>query len=456
MTRPPQPLDVAGVGIGPFNMSLAALLAPIRGLDSRFFDRRHEFRWHEGLMFPDATVQNSSLKDLVTLADPTSPYSFLAFLAHQKRLYRFIYASFPRVLRREYDQYLRWAAAQLPNLSWGTSVDAAELDESGPEPLFRLATGERAVQARNLVVATGLVPKVPPCAEPHLGDALFHAGEFLLRRPEIRGRRVAVIGGGQTGAELILHLLSDSDGLPQSLTWISRRSNFVPLDESPFTNEIFSPAYSKHFYTFRPEIKHRLVEEQRLASDGVSQDLLERLYRRLYALEYFEGRNQLWDLRPGTVLLTLDPQDGDGRQGWSLGLEDILARRPDTLEADLVILATGFEYRIPACLEPLLERLPRDQGRFRVGQDFSVEWDGPRECRIFMQNAARYTRGIADPNLSLMAWRSATIANSLAGRTVYDVEEADSVFDWQRIHDSSHPPEAVDPEAVGASGGLSA
>jgi lysine N6-hydroxylase len=38
-------------------------------------------------------------------------------------------------------------------------------------------------------------------------------------------------------------------------------------------------------------------------------------------------------------------------------------------------------------------------------------------------------RGVADPNLSLMAWRSAIIVNSLVGRQVYDVTGESSVFD---------------------------
>jgi lysine N6-hydroxylase len=41
-------------------------------------------------------------------------------------------------------------------------------------------------------------------------------------------------------------------------------------------------------------------------------------------------------------------------------------------------------------------------------------------------------RGIADPNLSLMAWRSAIIANSLLGREAYDVKGESSVFDLDK------------------------
>jgi lysine/ornithine N-monooxygenase len=96
------------VGAGPFNLSLAALLAPT-GFNARFFDKSAEFDWHPGLLFPEASIQVSYLKDLVTLVDPTSQYSFLAFLRAHKRLYRFINRSQP-VSRKEFNQYLQWVA----------------------------------------------------------------------------------------------------------------------------------------------------------------------------------------------------------------------------------------------------------------------------------------------------------------------------------------------------------
>ena len=56
-----------------------------------------------------------------------------------------------------------------------------------------------------------------------------------------------------------------------------------------------------------------------------------------------------------------------------------------------------------------------------------------------MQNAARAQRGVADPNLSLLAWRSAMILNRLAGRQVYECEPASSIIDWnQQLGDTSY------------------
>ena len=75
--------DIIGVGIGPFNLGLAALAAPLEDLSAIFFDQAPVFNWHPGMMLSDVTLQVPFMADLVTLADPTSPYSFLNFMNKQ-------------------------------------------------------------------------------------------------------------------------------------------------------------------------------------------------------------------------------------------------------------------------------------------------------------------------------------------------------------------------------------
>lgn len=43
-------VDFIGVGIGPFNLSIAALSHQAEGLSSRFFDGRPHFAWHPGML----------------------------------------------------------------------------------------------------------------------------------------------------------------------------------------------------------------------------------------------------------------------------------------------------------------------------------------------------------------------------------------------------------------------
>jgi lysine N6-hydroxylase len=238
---------------------------------------------------------------------------------------------------------------------------------------------------------------------------------------------VAVVGGGQSGAEVIWHMLADAAHMPRQLIWTSRRDNFLPLDESPFTNELFSPGYSDYFFSLPPERHDVILAEQKLASDGISQPLLQRIYDRLYDLEFLEPEGRRVRLLPGNELVEMRR----AMPGWELGLCDRWGKTQN-VQADLVVLATGSSYALPDALRPLAGRIRWDRDGYAVRSDFSIEWDGPPGLRIYAQNAARHMRGVADPNLSLMAWRSAVIANSLLGRAIYDVNGESSVFDFDR------------------------
>ena len=151
--------DVIGIGLGPFNLGLAALLEKTE-LDAVFFDDKPEFAWHPGLMLPGAEIQVPFLADLVTLADPTSPYSFLNYLHLQGRLYRFYFHERFHVLRAEYEAYCRWVAASLASCHFSHRVDGSVPSTAG------WAVWARGVEhrARAVVLGVGCVPFVPECA----------------------------------------------------------------------------------------------------------------------------------------------------------------------------------------------------------------------------------------------------------------------------------------------------
>jgi len=417
------PMDLVGIGIGPANLSLAALLKRYPDVRARFFDRRAEFQWHAGLMLPNASLQVPFLKDLVSLVDPTSELSFLQFLATHKRLLCFINANFPQVLRREFNQYYRWACEQLDSLEFGREVQAVDVDGDAI-----VVHGEGwAQRSRNLVLGTGLQPAVPQCAKPWLGASLLHASQYLIHNNPVEGKRIVVIGGGQTGAEVFHHLLSDSGAMPASVTWASRRWNFAPLDESSFTNELYTPGYSNYFYDLPETLRANLLSEQKLASDGVSPALLEAIYRRVYELRYVTGLSCQLQLRPARELIEVSRRGN----AWALTFAHLQRQARETIEADIIVLCTGYEYGMPACLDAIAGRIERRDDDYVVNPDYSIQWDGPRGCRIYVQNAAKHQRGIADPNLGLIPWRSAQIINSVAGRPLYDVDEASPFVHWE-------------------------
>jgi lysine N6-hydroxylase len=414
-------VDVLGIGVGPFNLSTAALLTKAPELKAKFVDRRPGFEWHPGLLFKNASLQSPFLKDCVTLVDPTSPFTFLNYLVRMRRLNRFIIADYANVSRREYNAYFQWMCDNLPTVEFGVDVARLKLDDSA----FAVSTSKGDYLAKDVVLGVGRPPSVPATARRHLGDTVFHASEYLSRRVSRAGLRVVVIGGGQSGAEIFHDLIQDDEHLPLEVTWITRRSNFSPFDESPFANELYVPGYTKFFYAQSAAERERLLPLQKLSSDAILQPLLESIYRRLYELDYLENRKLAYRLVVDRELADLAKLTN----GWQLGV-----RGPnglETLKADVVILATGFEWSLPEVLRELSGRLELDgHGRCAVNADFSLRWDGPEANRIFVHNLALHTHGWADPNFAGMAWRSGTIVNGLARRTVYDVDIDATTVDW--------------------------
>ena len=49
-------IDLAGIGIGPSNLSIAALIQDVPGASAAFFERKPKFDWHPGLLFRQARM----------------------------------------------------------------------------------------------------------------------------------------------------------------------------------------------------------------------------------------------------------------------------------------------------------------------------------------------------------------------------------------------------------------
>ncbi|HEX9032546.1 MAG TPA: SidA/IucD/PvdA family monooxygenase, partial [Streptosporangiaceae bacterium] len=79
-------------------------------ISNLFLDRKESFGWHDGQQLPDTTIQVSMHKDLVSLSEPTSEFSFMAYLYELGRIYHFLNARFDAVPRQEFRNYMAWAS----------------------------------------------------------------------------------------------------------------------------------------------------------------------------------------------------------------------------------------------------------------------------------------------------------------------------------------------------------
>lgn len=413
-----EPLDLIGIGVGPFNLSLAALLEKTPGVRSVFFDKKPRFDWHPEVMFPDSTMQTSYMKDLVTPVDPTSPYSFLNYLVRKNLFYHFLNTRRSVISRREFEQYCVWASGELNHkIKFNTDVRGVSFSNG----LFLVDTANGAFRARNICVATGLAPRIPDCATGLIGPHLFHAKSARLREMNAEGKSVVIVGGGQTGIEIFRNMLHGKWGHAGSVRLITRRRGLEPLDESAFTNECFTPSYADSFWGLELEKKAQIVASQKLASDGNTPAYLLDLYTDLYRLKHVEHDSRDIQILACRNLLNIEKH----ADGFRLAMENTFLDKREELCADIVILSTGFQNVIPGLLEPLFPRIRLDaNGRFRFRKSYAIEWDGPEDNRIYALNFSRHSHGIIDPQTSLMAWRSAVVVNDLTKTNVYATEPA--------------------------------
>ncbi|BFI56720.1 MULTISPECIES: lysine N(6)-hydroxylase/L-ornithine N(5)-oxygenase family protein [Yersinia pseudotuberculosis complex] len=434
-----QPLDFIGIGIGPFNLSIAALGSEVSGFNSKFLERKPHFSWHPGMMVPDCHMQTCFLKDLVSAVSPTNTYSFLNYLVQHKKFYRFLTTEHRTVSREEFADYLRWAASGMSSLEFSQDIQSVDFDDQLRH--FVVTTPRNVYHARHVCLGIGKRIKLPDCVTEQ-NDRCFHASEMALRNPDLTGKRVTIVGGGQSGADLFLNIFLAAWGQPKQLNWISRRNNYNALDEAAFANEYFMPEYVESFYTLNDSAKQHMLAEQRMTSDGITSESLLAIYRAMY--HQFEVlREKPWArLLPSRSLTNMHTRGN----GYQLLTHHHLDQGTETFDTDVVIFATGYQQDRPAFLDPLADRLQTTADcQYQVAPDFVLDWQGPRENCLFAVNAGMHSHGIAEPQLSLMAWRSAHILNRALGRTQFDLTSTPAVIQWrsQQSGVPAHPEHPV-------------
>jgi lysine N6-hydroxylase len=408
--------DVVGVGIGPFNLGLAALLDGVPEIDAVFFDGRDAFAWHAGIMLDEARVQVPFLADLVTLADPCSPHSFLAYLHDRGRLYRFYLHERWHALRREFDDYYRWASERLESCRFGVRVEEVRPRRGGGWTVV-LASGEEH-RARAVVLGVGSVPSVPGCARAMLGEQVLHSADYHRRRASaLAAGRVTVIGSGQSAAEVVADLLEHAPST--RVGWFTRSAGFLAMEYSKLGLEHFSPEYAAHFHGLTVARRDALLAGQDLLYKGISASTSERIFDTLY-------RRSIGGAEPA-VVHAARCELRDVQRASSGALRLVLHHLDEDAtfvhDSDMLVLATGYAAAQPPV--PALADLAQldEQGRPVIEADRRVRLRDGSASTLFVQGADLRSHGVGAPDLGLGAHRNAVIVNALCGHEVYAVRE---------------------------------
>ncbi|UNS96267.1 lysine N(6)-hydroxylase/L-ornithine N(5)-oxygenase family protein [Streptomyces tubbatahanensis] len=416
--------DFVAIGLGPFNLGLACLTEPIPDLNGVFLDDKPEFTWHPGMMLEDSTLQTPFMSDLVTLADPTSPFSFLNYLKESGRLYSFYIRESFYPLRAEFSDYCRWAAERLADgtVRFGHRVVDVAHDES--DGLYtvhaeHLPTGERRTfRAPKLILGTGTPPYLPePCQD--LGGDLIHNSRYLEAKEALQKKKsITLVGSGQSAAEIYYDLLQDIDAHGYALNWLTRSPRFFPLEYTKLTLEMTSPEYVDYFHSLPPDTRDDLVASQKNLYKGINSELIDAIFDLLYQ----KNRVRSCPTRLMTNTALTDASYDAAAGTYTLGLRQEEQKRDFSLTTEGLILATGYRYQRPAFLDAIADRIEWDpRGRFAVRRDYSVDTAGQE---IYVQNAELHTHGFVAPDLGMAAYRNSSIVRALLGREVYPIERS--------------------------------
>ncbi|MFD8299902.1 lysine N(6)-hydroxylase/L-ornithine N(5)-oxygenase family protein [Streptomyces bauhiniae] len=405
-------LDFVGIGLGPFNLGLACLTEPIEELNGVFLDSKPDFEWHAGMFLDGAHLQTPFMSDLVTLADPTSPYSFLNYLKEKGRLYSFYIRENFYPLRVEYDDYCRWAANKLTSVRFSTTVTEVTFEDG----LYAVHTDAGdTYRAKHLVLGTGTPPYIPEACE-GLGGDFIHNSRYLANKAELQKKRsITLVGSGQSAAEIYYDLLSEIDVHGYRLNWVTRSPRFFPLEYTKLTLEMTSPEYIDYFHALPEDTRYRITAQQKGLFKGIDGELINEIFDLLYQKNL--GGPIQTRLLTNSSLNAATYENGT----YTLALRQEEQGKDYELESEGLVLATGYQYREPEFLKPVRDRLRYDgHGNFDLGRNYAIDVTGRG---VFLQNAGVHTHSITSPDLGMGAYRNAYIIRELLGSEYYPVEK---------------------------------
>jgi lysine N6-hydroxylase len=389
--------DLIGIGIGPFNLGLAAMAAAIPELKCLFIDQRPDFTWHGGMMIPGVKLQVPFYADLVTLADPCSPFSYMSFLKQKQRMFRFAIREDYYIERSTYNEYCRWVADQLPSLQFNCKCESVGYDESSK--LYAVQTSKGIYQAKHLVIGIGSTPFIPAFIKEANHPLLLHSADYLFRKPELlHQQRITIIGSGQSAAEIFYDLLQCYAG---ELYWFTRSARFFPMDYSKLTLEMSTPDYIDHFYSLADDVRKTLFNNQDSLYKGINASLIEGIYSALC-----EKPSAPVHLHTNCELIHIDGNH-------QLHFFHAELQQAFSLASDAVVMATGYQSAKPDFLKPVSSLLTE-----KINRHYSID----KRQTIFVQNAEMETHGFNAPDLSLGPYRNAVILNSILGREHFTIE----------------------------------
>lgn len=418
-TTDDSPYDLICVGFGPASLAIAIALSerseyekPLRAL---FLERQPSFAWHSGMLLPGTRMQISFMKDLATFRNPQSKFTFLNYLHSKNRLATFCNLGTFLPLREEFNDYLTWCASHFSHQVRYSSEVLSITPSSTPAPVtsWTISTSTGVYSTRNVVIAIGGAPSLPPSLTPHATNPrIIHSSTYMRSLPTLfpsptAKYNIAIIGGGQSSAEIFHDLHSR---YPNARTSLFLRAHALkPSDDSPFVNEIFDPERVDGFSELPEEMRRSAIREDKATNYSVVRlQLIEEIYNSIYQQKLRHGdRVEEWKHRifPLREVVGCNFSGDEGKVTLSFRntrtgeLVNTQAELGDRADFDAVICGTGYRRDIhETLLKPVVEAGVVEGGEVRVGRDYGVLMEPgmvKEGTGIWLQGCCEGTHGVS-------------------------------------------------------------
>ncbi|MEE9303347.1 MAG: SidA/IucD/PvdA family monooxygenase [Thiotrichaceae bacterium] len=424
-------LDCVGIGFGPANIALAISLEERGILDNTLFLEQSTYTdWNPEMLILGSDIQHNPLRDFVTPRDPTSKYGFLSYLKSKGRLFQFLNLDAPFPPRVEYAEYVKWVANQFSrHVRYLSTVTSIQTQGSGANTVYKVNSSDgRHLLSKTISYATGRSPNIPQIYRQYLGSRVVHLTQYKSALEKWTTdsfiNSIVVIGASQSAAEIILDL--NSKFPERKITCISRSFGFKLKDTSPFTEAIYEPEFVDYYFNAtdrnQKAMRSELLHSNYSAADH---DVICSLQMRLYEQSVVNGNNLcLLNNKQVTNVVKRD------NAGYRISLIDKHDNSSDTIEADAIVLATGFlnagsnddEETCPKLLRSISENCEkRKDGSLSLARYYSLIKKDKNQAievsGIHLNGVCESTHGFGDAgSFSLLSIRSGHIAQSIESK----------------------------------------
>lgn len=409
-------MSVVAVGAGPANLAFAVAveeMAPELAGETLLVEKHDDIAWQRGMLLPWTQSQVGFLKDLVTLRNPRSRYTFVNYLHSIGRLDDFINLGSPVPFRLEVSAYLQWVAKSLERVQveYGRAVTAITPVSSRDDGVWdrwrvEFDTGE-VVRSRNVVIGVGRAPHVPGVFRGLPADRVVHSTAFTEQLPRLDPtavRRVVVVGGAQSAAEMLWTMYQRFPAAECRM--LMRSAGLRGYESSAFTNELYFPSFVDQFHAGSAEVRAQVLQEMhRTNYAGLAPGMLDALYRQMYQ-DRLTGDTRI-------VMHTLTDVVATRMEGDEvvLTVHDRLRATTEELRADVVLLGTGFEQDKPALIRQVAAAV--DVREITVDRNYRMVTPASVTAGCYLQGVNEATHGIADSLISVLAARAGEMVTDL-------------------------------------------